>query len=382
MMPNVGELVRQLELLAPRAYAASWDNVGLLLGDPADPVERILTCLTVTPAVVAEAVAKQVSLIVTHHPILFRGTKTLSRNSPEGKLLHPLLRAGIAVYSPHTAWDNAPGGINDGLAQIFALTDVEPLRPLLGAKLCKLTVFVPDADLMAVSDAMFRAGAGRIGANDRYTECSFRTPGTGTFRPGDQANPTIGSIGQREEVAEQRLEVIVSESQLATVVRAMRQAHSYEEPAFDVYPLQPLSIGGEGRVGNLSQPVTLQELAKVAKDRLPASAVGMVGDPQRSIRRVAVACGAAGEFLSDAARAQADLFLTGELRFHDAWLAETLGVAVLIPGHHATERLGVEQLASQLQLRFPTVPVAASEAETDPIRYVGIGSTSRTDDGA
>ena len=163
-----------LTAFAPPDTAADWDNVGLLVGDPADPADRVMTCLTVTPGVVAEAVDERAGLIVSHHPVLFRGAKKLTANSPDGQLLLPLLRAGIAVYSPHTAFDNCPGGINDGLCDRLGLTDVRPLRPREVRTFHKLVVFTPDDDLAKVADAAFAAGAGTIG---EYEQCSFRTAG-------------------------------------------------------------------------------------------------------------------------------------------------------------------------------------------------------------
>jgi dinuclear metal center YbgI/SA1388 family protein len=367
-MPTVADVRSYLEAFAPPGLAAEWDNVGLLLGDAATEVHRIRTCLTVTLEVVAEAVEQGVQLIVTHHPILLRGTKRLSTDSAEGRLLWPLMRSGIAVYSPHTAFDNTAEGINDSLARRLGLSEVGPLRRGDGPRQCKVVVFAPDGDLQKVSDAMFAAGAGQIG---QYRECSFRLPGTGTFFGSDATNPTVGQKGRREEVSEWRLEVLTPETVLPTVLAAMRKAHSYEEPAYDVYPLKPAPAGqGEGRVGRLPQPVPLVELARRVKRELKASAVQYVGSPDRAVQRVAVACGAAGEFLEDAARAKADVFLTGEMRFHDYLRAQAAGVALILPGHYATERPAVEELAERLRAQWPGIEVTASQRETDPAAWV------------
>lgn len=368
-MPTVADFSALLHRFAPPHLAADWDNVGLLVGDPADPADRVMICLTVTPEVVAEAVAEGVQLIVSHHPVLFRGAKKLTAATADGRLLLPLLRHGIAVYSPHTAFDNCPGGINDGLARRLGLTGVKPLRPRDGAKQCKLVGFVPDGDLAKVSDAVFAAGAGAIGG---YEQCSYRFAGTGTFFGTSATNPVVGQKGRREEVSEWRFEVVVPESKVPAVVAALRAAHSYEEPAFDIYPLKPLPGGeGEGRIGEVPVPIPLRDLAATVKATLSAAAVGVVGDPRKPIRRVAVACGAAGEFLNDAIRAGADAFLTGEMRFHDCLSAEAAGVGVLLPGHHATERPGVDDLAARLAAEFPTATVWASRREKDPITVVG-----------
>ncbi len=366
-MPTIADFTTYLERFAPCGTAAEWDNVGLLLGDPATSVSRVMTCLTLTADVAAEAVREGADLIVTHHPILFRGAKKLTATTLDGRTLLPLLRAGIAVYSPHTAFDNCQGGINDGLCRRLELENVVPLRPRDAKRSCKLVVFVPDADLQKVSDAVFAAGAGVIG---QYNECSFRLAGTGTFFGTETTNPTVGLKGRREEVSEWRLELLVPETLVAQVVSAMRKAHSYEEPAFDVYPLKPAADGGEGRIGELQEPKALGELAKQVKEQLRASAVQFVGDPTRAVRFVALACGAASEFLSDAIQRKADVFLTGEVRFHDALAARAANVALILPGHYATERPAVEELAATLATDFAGILVWPSRDERDPLDIV------------
>ena len=226
-MPTVADLVAHMDRFAPAALAAEWDNVGLLAGDPAAPAARVMTCLTVTPEVVAEAVEERADVIVAHHPVLFRGAKALTPHTPDGRVLLPLLRAGVAVYSPHSAFDNCAGGINDGLARRLGLTHVRPLRPRGGKRECKLVVFVPDADLAKVSDTVFAAGAGIIG---QYEQCSYRLAGTGTFFGTDATNPTVGQKGRREVVSEWRLEVVVPEGKVDAAVAAMRASRSATLP--------------------------------------------------------------------------------------------------------------------------------------------------------
>jgi len=367
-MPSVADITAAVEQSFPAELAADWDNVGLLLGDPKADVRRILTCLTVTPAVADEAIELHTHLIVTHHPILFRGVKRLTTGTAEGQTVLALARAGVAVYSPHTAFDNARDGINDRLAAKLGLTDVRPLRHRDGTPTCKVVVFVPEGDLAKVSDALFAAGAGEIG---EYRECSFRLAGTGTFHGGDAANPTVGQKGRREEVSEWRLEVVCPASKVEIVVAAMRRAHSYEEPAFDVYPLRPgHSPLGEGRVGRLSVATPLRALAETVKTQLRCGPVQVVGVVERQVQSVAIACGAAGEFLADAAMAGADVFLTGEMRFHDYLAAQARGVALLLPGHYATERFAVEEIAAFLRGRWDGVDVSASRREVDPVAWV------------
>jgi dinuclear metal center YbgI/SA1388 family protein len=362
---KLNDLVAHLLQLAPLDLAAEWDNVGLLLGDADAEVQRVLTCLTVTPDVVEEAIDERTQLIVTHHPILFRAVKRLTTATTEGRMLVALAGAGVAVYSAHTAFDNAPGGINDMLAARLQLTDVGPLKPRL-AQQFKIVVFTPESDLAKVQAAMFAAGAGLIG---QYTECSFRVAGTGTFFGTETTNPTVGQKGRREDVGEYRLEVICPTERLEAVLLAMRHTHSYEEPAYDVYPLQPtLTRIGEGRCGRLPKPTPLGKLCKVVQKMLAANTVQTVGDPARMVEQVAIVCGAGGEMLHDALATNADVFLTGEMRFHDCLAAEAGGIGVLLPGHYATERFGMEELAKRLQARFPKLKVLPSGRERDPLR--------------
>jgi dinuclear metal center YbgI/SA1388 family protein len=367
-MATVGAISDFLDRLAPAATAAAWDNVGLLLGDRAAEVRRVLTCLTVTPESGAEAVEAGAQLVVTHHPVLFRPVQRLTADTPEGAVLLALARAGVAVFSPHTAFDNCAGGINDLLANRLGLVDVGPLRRRDGPRQWKLVAFVPDKDLGRVADALFAAGAGHIG---QYSECSFRLAGTGTFFGSDATNPAVGQKGRREEVSEWRLEAVCPEEAVDRAVAALRRAHSYEEPAYDVYPLRPgAAQAGEGRVGRLAGPLPLGQLAQRLKERLEAPAVQVVGEVGREVARVALACGAAAEFLGDAVRARADVLVTGEARFHDYLRARAQGLALLLPGHYATERCGALELARQLQAQWPDLEVWASRRERDPVASV------------
>jgi dinuclear metal center YbgI/SA1388 family protein len=364
----VDDAVRYLDEFAPHALAADWDNVGLLLGDRTIPVRKIMTCLTVTPESAAEAVAEQAQLVVTHHPIFFRPVKRLTTANPEGRMVLSLIQSGVAVYCPHTAFDNARDGINEMLALRLGLAEVRPLRPRKGEAQCKIVVFVPEADLLRVSNALFEAGAGNIG---QYSQCSFRLAGTGTFFGSEASNPTLGQKGRREEVAEWRLEAVCPEATVERAIAAIRRSHSYEEPAYDLYPLRssPSSLG-EGRLGRLSTPVSLEALARRVKAELGAELVQTVGNWTRPVNRVAIVCGAGGEFVADATRAEADVLLTGEARFHDCLAAEAMGLAMILPGHYATERPGVETLANRLALRFPDLHVWASRREANPLRLL------------
>jgi dinuclear metal center YbgI/SA1388 family protein len=279
-----------------------------------------------------------------------------------------LARAGVAVYSPHTAFDNSPSGINELLCQKLGLGDIVPLRSADSSGQYKVVVFVPEGDVDRVADAMFAAGAGNIG---EYAQCSFRVAGTGTFFASEATNPVVGEKGRREQVSEWRLEVICPKRRLTEVICAMRGAHSYEEPAYDIYPLTGLDPRlGEGRLGRLKNLGTLRELGLATKAALSTDYVQIVGKLDTAVERVAVACGAAGEFLQDAATAGAQAFVTGEMRFHEYLAAKALGVGLILAGHYATERCGIEDLAKRLQEHWPDLEVWASKAECDPVHVL------------
>jgi dinuclear metal center YbgI/SA1388 family protein len=392
-MTTVADVAAWLEQFAPSHLAEPWDNVGLLWGDPAAPAHRVMTCLTVTPTTAAEAVREQAELIVSHHPVLFREAKRIRADLVETGPLWTLARAGIAIASPHTAFDNTRDGINDRLCRLLGIEDATALRPVAsgrgragcepasGPRSFKVVVFTPEADREAVMSAAFEAGAGVIGA---YRECSFAIPGQGTFFGTESTDPAVGQRGRRESVAELRMEFVCPAGRLPDVLVAVRARHSYEEPAIDVYPLHDVrpdasrsASEGAGRLGRLGAPRDLADFAADVGNTLECSGVQMVGDPRRSILRVAVACGAGDDFLIDTARAGADVLVTGEARFHRGLEAEALGIALITAGHYATERIGVEDLAGRIAAAFPDSSVWPSRAERDPFRPVAAGSSGQ-----
>lgn len=369
-MITVQDVARWVEGFAPTRLAESWDNVGLLFGDPATAVLRIMTCLTVTPRTAAEAVAMGANVIVSHHPVMFRAIKQLRADQAETAPLWTLAGAGVAVISPHTAFDNCEQGINQLLAKKLELVEVSALRravPSTVASQFKLVAFVPEGDHERVIQAAFQAGAGRIGA---YSDCSFSIAGQGTFFGLEGSRPSVGQAGVRESVIERRVEFVCPIVRLDRVIAAIRAAHSYEEVAIDVYPLVDNQPGhpGAGRQGLLQKPMTLAEFVALVGSTLKTPSVPFVGDPTRPVERIGICCGAGDDFLPDAIAAGADVLLTGEARFHRALEAEAAGIGLVLPGHHATERPGVEWLAENLRSAFPGVMVCASHSELDPLR--------------
>jgi dinuclear metal center YbgI/SA1388 family protein len=369
----LSELIDWLEQLAPTRWAESWDNVGLLLGDPAASVQHVLTCLTITPEVVDQAVQLGAELIVSHHPILFRPVQRIRADARATADVWRLARAGVAVYSPHTAYDNAPLGINQRLASALGLERISALVPagppsVAAHRTCKLVVFCPEADRPAVLSAAFAAGAGQIGA---YRECSFTTTGEGTFWGTESANPTIGQIGRRESVCEGRVELVAPVAALTEILRAIRRAHSYEEPAIDVYPMLPdrWDHPGVGRVGDLPVPLDPTAFVDYLRERLELTGpIELVLAHDRPIRRVAIACGAGDGFVAESQAARADLLMTGEARFHHRLDARRGGVHLALIGHFASEHAGITALGRAMSDQFPDLRVSAA-AETDPTSW-------------
>lgn len=367
---KVADFMTIMNELAPLRLAESWDNVGLLLGDPGAEVHKVLTCLTVTPEVVNESLASGVDLIIAHHPILFRGAKAIRADRPGNDLVWKLARHGLSVISHHTAWDGSDQGANWFIANTLELIDIKPMQPAVGPECLKLVVFVPEENLEEVRQAAFDAGAGQIG---RYAECSFAAPGLGTFHGGDGTNPTIGQPGRRETAQELRLEVIAHKHHQHNVLNAIRRAHCYEEPAIDVYTLAgtaATATDGVGRIGMLTQPTYLHEIAKRLKNGLRSSAVQLSGPNDRPLQSVAIACGAGDDLVDLAIRQKADVLVTGELRYHTVLKATEAGLATVLVGHHASERASMDYLAEVLQKKCPDESIRASQLEREPLQNI------------
>ncbi len=364
MTRKVADLVGAMERIAPTAFAASWDNVGLLVGDPGAPLSRVLLTIDLTRAVLGEATSRARSdAVVAYHPPIFAAQKRFLAGSPAFEAA----RSGVAVYSPHTALDVSPGGTNDVLADALEMRERAPLRPAPArdAEL-KLVTFVPPEHVEAVSRAVFEAGAGRIG---NYSSCSFRAPGTGTFFGEEGASPVVGQAGRLEEAGEVRLETVVPERRAEDVVRALRGAHPYEEPAFDLVRLAAAPSGlGLGRVGAVPR-AALGAVAERVKKALGGAHVLVAGALDRPIERAAVCAGSGGELIGDALAAGADLLLTGELRHHDALRAAEAGLAVICTRHSTSERAALLPLAERLARELSGVGVIVSREDRDPFVF-------------
>jgi dinuclear metal center YbgI/SA1388 family protein len=366
---DVKTVCKTLEQLATLKLAQSWDNVGLLAGDTRAEVRRLLLCIDLMPEVVDEAIAAEVQMIVAYHPPIFKAIARLVEPGPTPEAaVHRCIAHGIAVYSPHTALDAAEGGTNDALAQLCELKDVQPLEWAdAGPTEYKVVVFVPPKVADRVAEAMFAAGAGRIG---NYEKCSFRVPGSGTFFGTESTQPVVGQAGRLEHVAEVRLEAVCPVRCLPAVVESMWREHPYEEPAFDIYPLKGRPVRGNGRVGRLPRPVTLVSLARRLKRAVEAECVTMVGDPQRRVERAIIAVGAAGSSPFAVPLGRQDVIITGEIRHHDALAIRRRDCSAIALGHWSSERPVLNRLAAELRTLLPGVAVQISARDGEPFRRV------------
>lgn len=361
---QLSDLITALEEIAPTAHAEAWDNVGLIVGDPAQIITRAMLSIDYTSEVAREAQDARCEVMIAYHPPIFDALKRITADGA-ASLIHDAIRRGVALYSPHTALDVAEGGTNDMLADAIGLTERHPLRLAeTKASQYKLVVFVPQRELDRVSQAMFTAGAGRIG---KYSACSFRLPGTGTFFGEEGTNPAVGKSGRLETAEEVRLETVVPIGKVQAVISALRQSHPYEEPAFDLNELAAPPEGlGLGRIGSLSSPTPVPELIGRIKRELDLSSVLIAGPQDRAVTKAAVCAGACGELLDDAISARVEFYLTGEIRHHDAIKAARAGITVVCTLHSNSERAVLRRLKSRLEAKLPAIEFQVSRQDRDP----------------
>ncbi len=362
---KVKEITRYLEQIAPLSYQESYDNSGLIVGHPDDEVKKALISLDCTEVVVDEAIAKGCDLIISHHPIVFKGLKRFNGRNYVERTVMKAIKNNIALYAIHTNLDNVAGGVNSKIAEKLGLINQAILSPKSGL-LKKLVVYVPRVNVEEVRRALFDAGAGSIGD---YDQCSYNTAGYGTFRPLSGANPTIGTVGTQERVEETKIEVVFPAPLERQIVVAMLAVHPYEEVAYHIVRIEnSLQQVGAGVIGNLPEPMEVSSILRYLKERLSLNVIRHTELLSKPIERIAVCGGAGGFLLAEAKRSGADLFVTADYKYHEFFDAEG-DLVIADIGHFESEQFTQELLLEIIQKKFVNFAVLLTEIDTNPIKY-------------
>ncbi|MDP4664955.1 MAG: Nif3-like dinuclear metal center hexameric protein [Flavobacteriaceae bacterium] len=359
------EIIQALEQWAAPSLQESYDNSGLIVGDKNMELTSALICLDSTEAVVDEAIAIGANLIIAHHPIVFSGLKSFTGQSYIERVVMKAIKNDIAIYAIHTNLDNVSHGVNQMISRHLGLEATRILSPKKG-RLKKLIVYTPESCLEAVRRAAWKAGAGEIGD---YSECSFGVKGDGTFKPGEAANPSEGTIGKREELKEYQLEFLVEDWKLAAVLSGVKAAHTYEEVAHDIISLDNVHQNiGSGMIGQLPQEMELKAFFKLLKENLGVQMIKYTTPNKEKVKTIAL-CGGSGSFLlGDAIRVNADVFVTADFKYHQFFDAENKLVIADI-GHYESEHLVKDWIADFLMQKFPTFAVRLTQVNTNPVQY-------------
>ncbi len=355
-----------LEQLAPGIYQESYDNAGLLVGNPSQIISGVLVTLDITEEVIDEAMAHHCNMIVAHHPIIFGGLKRLTGKNYVERTVLKAIKSDVALYATHTNLDNMSNGVNARICQQLGIEDYRILQPKKDT-LQKIAVFVPKTHIEEVAQAMGKAGAGQIG---NYSHCGFNQEGIGSFMPNDQANPYLGQSGQLEKVEEIKLEMVLPIDKTSKVLRAMQEAHPYEEVAYDIFALKnPNHTIGSGMIGQLPEAMGEMEFLKMVKAKMQTGCLKYTNLIGRPIKTVAV-CGGAGSFLRHTAMAQrADVFITSDCKYHEFFDADGKIIMVDI-GHYESEQYTINLLEEKVREAYPELKVFSSQVKTNPVNYL------------
>lgn len=365
------EIIQVFEQFSPKSFALEGDKNGLHLGTLNKKVKKVMVALDVLEEVVDEAIDHNIDLIIAHHPLIFRPLKKIDTSTPEGRIVQKCLKHEITVYAAHTNLDVAKGGVNDLLADALQLQDTEVLAPTYEDPLKKLVVYVPETHADNVRQALGDKGAGHIG---NYSHCSFNSEGTGMFLPLEGTNPFIGEKGKLERVEEVKVETIFPASLQKKVIQAVIQSHPYEEPAYDVYPLDNKGeVLGLGRIGSLAEEMSLKDFAEHVKKTLQVKGCRVVGNLDDKVKKVAVLGGDGNKYIPTAKVKGADVYVTGDMYYHVAHDAMAMGLNIVDPGHNV-EKVMKDGVQKYLKTYFDTkkseTEVITSKIHTDPFQFM------------
>ncbi len=364
-MPIVKDICSLIEDFAPKAYQESYDNVGLLVGNMNMPLTGVLISVDITEAVIDDAIAQNANMIVAHHPIIFKGLKSLTGRNYVERTVIKAIQNNIALYAAHTNLDSVQGGINTKLCEKLGL---ENIRMLSGSShnLLKIVTFVPTSHRRDIEEALFEAGCGHIG---NYDKCSFTTNGLGTFRALEGTTPYLGNQGELHKEEEYRLETVFPAHLHQQVVKSLREAHPYEEVAYDIYSLQNENMQvGIGCVGELPNSVATKDFLDILKETFGLQAFRHTALCKEQITRVAV-CGGSGSFLlKNAIAANADIFITGDFKYHEFFDADNQIIVADI-GHYESEQCAMEIFNDLITKKFPNFATYFTNIDTNPINY-------------
>ncbi len=364
MLP-LQDIIHELERLAPLRLQESYDNSGLITGDLSMKINSALICLDSTEAVIDEAIRRGCNLVIAHHPIVFSGLKKITGSTYIERVIIKAIRNNIAIYAIHTNLDNVAQGVNAKICEQLGLQNTRILAPM-GSQLKKLVTFAPTSSSATVKNAIFHAGAGHIG---NYSECSFSVSGEGSFKGNEASVPHIGKKGERHLEKEERIEVIFPSWKESAILSALVGTHPYEEVAYDIYSLTNLHPQlGAGMVGELAESIITEAFLDLLKERMNAKVIRHTALIKKDIKTVAV-CGGSGSFLlNEAKRAKADIFITGDFKYHQFFDAEDKIIIADI-GHFETEQFTINLLSDYLREKFTTFAVLFTETNTNPIYY-------------
>lgn len=340
------DIIKIMNKWAPASLIDEWDNTGFQVGDPNREVKKVLISLDLDREAFEKALEEGAEMIITHHPLIFKPIKSIVYNSYKEKLIYDLIKNDIVVYNAHTNLDLAHKGVNDTLASLFGLKNVEPLKKVKEEGLYKFVVFVPKSHGDIIRKVLGEEGAGFIG---NYSHCTYNIEGIGTFMPQEGTSPYIGEANKLEEVEEVRIETIVKEGDISRIVGKVISAHPYEEVAYDIYPLlNKGDVYGYGRVGDLDR-ISLTSFLDIVKEKLQVSNLMVYGDINKDITRVALCGGSGASLIYDAYRKKADVYITGDVKYHDAQYANELGLTIVDAGHYHTEKVILPVIAKYLE---------------------------------